>query len=322
MEEHFDVVVVGSGFGASAAACRLAQAGRSVLVLERGRSYPPGSFPRSPRGLAANLWAPSSGLYGMFDVWAFQRHRVRGDRAALAAARSSTPTSCSARTRPGSSTTRPTSAPRPWPVTYADLEPHYEAAEAMIGVQRYPFDVAPYSATRQDPGDLRDAAKRSAWTGSCRRSRSASPAPASPRSPGSRSPRSTPTCTASPRRTCRLCGECDVGCNDGAKNTLDYTYLSRAARRRGRDPHPVRGPPDRAGTPHGGYRIGYLTGTTTPSATEPPGSRPGASHGHRPTGWSSAPARSVRPSCCSATGRPSPASARPSAPGSPATATC
>src|SRR6266702_4925986 len=72
MEEHFDVVVVGSGFGASAAACRLAQAGRSVLVLERGKSYPPGSFPRSPRGVAANLWAPSSGLYGMFDVWAFR----------------------------------------------------------------------------------------------------------------------------------------------------------------------------------------------------------------------------------------------------------
>ena len=33
-----------------------------------------------------------------------------------------------------------------------------------------------------------------------------------------------------PRRTCRLCGECDIGCNDGAKNTLDHTYLSKAAR--------------------------------------------------------------------------------------------
>ncbi|GAA3435473.1 GMC family oxidoreductase N-terminal domain-containing protein [Kutzneria kofuensis] len=31
-----------------------------------------------------------------------------------------------------------------------------------------------------------------------------------------------------PRRTCRLCGECDFGCNDGAKNTLDHTYLSAA----------------------------------------------------------------------------------------------
>ena len=31
------------------------------------------------------------------------------------------------------------------------------------------------------------------------------------------------------RRTCRLCGECDIGCNDGAKSTLDHTYLSAAA---------------------------------------------------------------------------------------------
>ncbi len=31
-----------------------------------------------------------------------------------------------------------------------------------------------------------------------------------------------------PRATCRLCGECDLGCNDGAKNTLDHTYLSAA----------------------------------------------------------------------------------------------
>jgi cholesterol oxidase len=31
------------------------------------------------------------------------------------------------------------------------------------------------------------------------------------------------------RSTCRRCGECDVGCNFGAKNTLDHTYLTRAA---------------------------------------------------------------------------------------------
>ncbi|EWM16482.1 GMC family oxidoreductase N-terminal domain-containing protein [Kutzneria sp. 744] len=31
-----------------------------------------------------------------------------------------------------------------------------------------------------------------------------------------------------PRLTCRLCGECDFGCNYGAKNSLDHTYLSAA----------------------------------------------------------------------------------------------
>src|SRR5947207_2656959 len=29
-----------------------------------------------------------------------------------------------------------------------------------------------------------------------------------------------------PRHTCTLVGECDLGCNEGAKNSLDYSYLS------------------------------------------------------------------------------------------------
>ena len=33
-----------------------------------------------------------------------------------------------------------------------------------------------------------------------------------------------------PRYTCRLVGECDIGCNLGAKNTLDLNYLSAAKR--------------------------------------------------------------------------------------------
>ena len=124
MEEHFDVVVVGSGFGASAAACRLAQAGRSVLVLERGRSYPPGSFPRSPRGLAANLWAPSSGLYGMFDVWAFSG--IESVVSSGLGGGSLIYANVMLRKDPAWFVDdAPDQPPRPWPVSYADLEPYY-----------------------------------------------------------------------------------------------------------------------------------------------------------------------------------------------------
>ena len=43
------------------------------------------------------------------------------------------------------------------------------------------------------------------------------------------------------RETCRLCGECDVGCNYGAKNTLDYTYLTQAWQAGAEHSHAVRG---------------------------------------------------------------------------------
>lgn len=41
----YDVVVIGSGYGASVAASRMARAGRRVCVLERGREILPGEYP-------------------------------------------------------------------------------------------------------------------------------------------------------------------------------------------------------------------------------------------------------------------------------------
>jgi len=71
-EPHFDAVVVGSGFGGAVMAYRLSEAGLRVCVLERGRAYPPGSFPRTPRGMRDNRWVPDEGRFRLFDYWTFR----------------------------------------------------------------------------------------------------------------------------------------------------------------------------------------------------------------------------------------------------------
>ncbi|MFM0553857.1 alpha/beta fold hydrolase [Paraburkholderia sediminicola] len=48
IQAHYDVVVVGSGYGGAIAASRMARAGRRVCVLERGREFMAGEFPRTP----------------------------------------------------------------------------------------------------------------------------------------------------------------------------------------------------------------------------------------------------------------------------------
>ncbi|MDQ1394380.1 MAG: cholesterol oxidase [Acidimicrobiaceae bacterium] len=225
--EDFDVVVVGSGFGASVVAYRLAEAGERVCVLERGRPYPPGSFPRDPRGLANNLWDPSTGMYGLFDIWAFKGIEsvvssglgggsliyanvfIRKDEHWFVD-----------EALPGGGYER-------WPIDRALLDPHYDAVEKMLDLQRYPFDVAPYNQTPKTIA-MRDAAETLGLDWMLPELAVSFRSPGDAPVPGVPLLEAHPNLHNRPRETCRLCGECDAGCNYGAKNTLDYTYLSRA----------------------------------------------------------------------------------------------
>ncbi len=219
--------MVGTGFGGGVAACRLAEAGRSVCVLERGRRFPPGSFPRSPRDMARSFWDPSEGLHGMFDVWSFQ-----GLEAIVASGLGGgSLIYANVLIRKDERWFVREDARMPgyeyWPVTRDDLEPHYDRAEAMLDATPYPFDHPPYDQTP----------KTRAFADGARRAGHEHLLPNLAVSFGGTDPvPGIPVGTPDDnlhgvqRLACRLCGECDIGCNYGSKNTVDLTYLSVAER--------------------------------------------------------------------------------------------
>ncbi|MDQ3680416.1 MAG: GMC family oxidoreductase [Actinomycetota bacterium] len=222
----YDAIVVGSGFGGAVSACRLAEAGMRVCVLERGKRYPPGSFARTPLEMSRNFWDPSEGLHGLFDIWSF-----RGLEAVVASGlgggsliyanvllRKDEKWFVKEDRRDGTY--------EHWPVSRADLDPHYDAAETMLGANTYPFEIPPYSETPKTLA-MRDAARGLGvhWQLPNLAVSFGRPHPV----PGE--PIEEPDNLHGRRRfTCRLCGECDVGCNFGSKNTLDFNYLTVAHR--------------------------------------------------------------------------------------------
>jgi cholesterol oxidase len=254
--EHFDVVVIGSGFGGSVTAYRLAEAGKRVLVLERGKAYPPGSFPRSPRGLSKNFWDPSEGLHGMFDVWSFAglesivSSGLGGGSLIYANVLLRKDPKWFVREEPGDGYEY-------WPVNYEDLEPHYERAEAMLGATPYPFDSAPYDATPKTVA-YREAAKALGrdWI-LPNLAVTFAPEPGAEPVTGEPIREERPNIHGRTRQTCRLVGECDVGCNFGSKNSLDYTYLTAACHAGAeiRTNREVRGFEPHEG---GGYAVHYV----------------------------------------------------------------
>jgi cholesterol oxidase len=216
-DDRFEAVVVGSGFGGSVMAYRLAEAGVKVCLLERGKRWPPGSFPRTPYQFSEALWDPSEGRHGLYDLWSF------GGLGALV----------SSGLGGGSLIYANVILRKPeswfaeadgtiWPITYEDLAPHYEAVVSFIEPETYPEHYRDTPKTRAfydaasklglDPFYPPLAVKFSG----------------SDEEPGTRFDRPAQNLHRAQRYTCRLVGECDVGCNFGSKNSLDFTYLSKA----------------------------------------------------------------------------------------------
>jgi cholesterol oxidase len=210
----YDVVVVGSGFGGSVSALRLAEKGYRVGVLEAGRRFTPQTLPKTSWDLRNFLWAPRLGLRGI------QRITLLKDVVVLSAAGVG-----------GGSLVYANTLYRP-PRTFFDdprwsgitdwateLEPHYAQASRMLGVTVQPTMTPSDVVIKAVADDLGVGA-------TFRRT----PVGVFFGTPG----RTVPDPYfggAGPERTgCVECGDCMIGCRIGAKNRLDLNYLYLAER--------------------------------------------------------------------------------------------
>jgi len=67
--QHFDVIVIGSGFGGSVMTCRLTEKGYKVCLLERGKKYGFGEFPRRVDEVKNKLpWDPKNNKFGYIEM--------------------------------------------------------------------------------------------------------------------------------------------------------------------------------------------------------------------------------------------------------------
>jgi cholesterol oxidase len=205
-----DWVVIGSGFGGSVSAMRLAEKGHRVQILERGEHFrTEQEMPRSSWDLRKYLYVPRLGLRGLFrltffkDVFVMSGAGVGGGSLVYAMTLYVPPKAFFE--------DRQWAGLADWS---AELAPHYETAQRMLGVT----DV-----TEDDPADqlLKEYAEEIGVGDSYRKARVG----AYLDNPGET--------TADPyfggqgpeRMGCSRIGRCMLGCPQGSKNSTDKNYL-------------------------------------------------------------------------------------------------
>lgn len=215
----FDFIVIGSGFGGSVSALRLADKGYRVAVMEMGRRWNPTDFPRTSWSIHRWFWRPRLGLRGFFNM-RFFRHVTILHGCAVGG---------------GSITYASTLLPAPdkvWDMgSWAgladwktEMPEHYATASRMLGI-----------IENRILGPADRLLKKSAEASGCGhtfyrtrvgifQSAAGEPVKETHADPffGGEGPE---------RSTCNACGGCMMGCRHGAKNTLDLNYLYLAEKR-------------------------------------------------------------------------------------------
>jgi cholesterol oxidase len=235
VESAYDVVVVGSGFGGGVTACRLAEQGLRVCVLERGRRFGPGDFPDRPEQAPLAFWHPTLNPGGMLDL------RLMKDLSVITAAGVGGGSLVYANVQLRAPADIFEQAPWPRAITRAELDPYYDRTEAALDPRETPTapelpKMRAFAAMAEGAGRVPERLPLAVHFGETRRH----------------------PFSGVLQQGCQNLGRCDLGCPVLAKNTVDITYLARAEAH-GAEVFPLRDvvrlePPSAAG---GRWRIGF-----------------------------------------------------------------
>ncbi len=206
---EFDFVIVGSGFGGSVSAYRLAKKGYSVAVLEKGKHYQNQDFAKTNWNLPKYLWAPLLRCFGIQQISLLRGvmvlHGTGVGGGSLVYANTLMKPPIQVLNDPN------------WPqgIDWAkELEPHYIEARRMLGVTQNP---------QLDPADL--ALKEAAKNLGTEKSFAPTDVAVYFGEPNKTVPDPFFQGQGPDRTGCNRCGGCMVGCRFNAKNTLDKNYL-------------------------------------------------------------------------------------------------
>lgn len=222
MDLDYDWVVIGSGFGGSVAALRLAERGYSVCVLECGDRYATEDLPKTAWEVRKYFWMPRLGLRGILRITPFKDVSIISGAGVGGGSLVYGETLYRGTERFRDEVSRAMGEP-------IELDPYYDVAERMLGVVDNPRSSsrdAMVIATAEDLGldvDRYHRTRVGVFFGE----------------PGRTVPDPYFGGEGPARAGCVFCGECMVGCKHNAKNTLDKNYLF-LAERRGTEIHPQR----------------------------------------------------------------------------------
>ena len=209
IEMKYDYIIVGSGFGGSVSALRLAEKGYKVLVIEKGKWYHAKDFPKTNWNLRKWLWMPFLRFFGIMKVSVFRHVAILsgtgvGGGSLVYANTLPIPKSSFFETGSWSQLNN-------WET---ELKPYYKTALEMLGAAKNPqlfdSDIALQKLSKAFGIENNfEATNAAVYFGK------ENVTVDDPYFKGQ-----------GPDRTgCNFCGACMTGCRNNSKNTLDKNYL-------------------------------------------------------------------------------------------------